>query len=294
MFRIGDFSKLAQVTVRALRLYDELGLLKPAHIDRFTDYRYYTIEQRPRLNRILALKDLGFSLEEIARRLSGNVPADQLWEMLTAKQTEIEREVQEAKARLARVEARLRQIQHEGAPPEYDVVLKKVEPQMIASSRRIVPEIREMPDYRYRQYKEVYDWLAQIGVRPLEPELAIYHNPEYVEEDIDMELAAPVDVAAVRGLAPPPLTWPCPNCRVPRRWPAPSTRAISGTWGCPSPRCIRGLARTASCPAARIVNCTSSGANWRRTKKTYATSCWKCRSLSPLLTLTLREGVSSP
>ncbi len=71
MIKIGDFSRLAQVSVRTLRLYDEMGLLKPAHIDRFSDYRYYSIEQLPRLNRILALKDLGFSLEQISRMLKG-------------------------------------------------------------------------------------------------------------------------------------------------------------------------------------------------------------------------------
>ena len=69
MFKIGDFSRLAQVSVKALRYYGKLGLLKPAWIDRYTGYRYYTAEQLPRLNRILALKDLGFSLEQIKQLL---------------------------------------------------------------------------------------------------------------------------------------------------------------------------------------------------------------------------------
>jgi len=63
MFKIGEFSKLSQVTVKTLRYYDEIGLLKPAEVDRFTSYRYYSVDQLPRLNRILALKDLGLSLE---------------------------------------------------------------------------------------------------------------------------------------------------------------------------------------------------------------------------------------
>lgn len=62
MLRIGEFSQLAQISIRTLRLYDEMGLFKPAQIDRFTEYRYYNVEQLPRLNRILALKDLGLSL----------------------------------------------------------------------------------------------------------------------------------------------------------------------------------------------------------------------------------------
>jgi DNA-binding transcriptional MerR regulator len=63
MLKIGNFSKLSQVSVKTLHYYDQIGLLRPAKIKRFTGYRYYTIDQLPRLNRILALRDLGFSLE---------------------------------------------------------------------------------------------------------------------------------------------------------------------------------------------------------------------------------------
>ncbi len=74
MLKISDFSKLARVPTATLRYYDVLGLLKPAQVDKFTEYRYYTLDQLPRLNRILALKDLGFSLEDIARLLNGHIP----------------------------------------------------------------------------------------------------------------------------------------------------------------------------------------------------------------------------
>jgi DNA-binding transcriptional MerR regulator len=67
MLKIGEFAWLGQVTVETLRHYDRLGLLKPARLDRFTDYRYYALDQLPRLNRILALKGLGLTLEQIAR-----------------------------------------------------------------------------------------------------------------------------------------------------------------------------------------------------------------------------------
>ncbi|HET7143120.1 MAG TPA: helix-turn-helix domain-containing protein, partial [Anaerolineales bacterium] len=82
MLSIGDFSQLGQVSVRTLRLYDELRLFKPARVDRFTGYRYYSVDQLPRLNRILMLKDLGLSLEQIARLLKDNLTADQLRGML--------------------------------------------------------------------------------------------------------------------------------------------------------------------------------------------------------------------
>jgi DNA-binding transcriptional MerR regulator len=192
MLRIGDFSQMGQVSVRTLRLYDELGLLKPAHIDKFTDYRYYSIEQLPRLNRILALKDLGFSLEQIARLINEPISAEQLQGMLTLKQNEIEREVQDAQSRLTRVAARLRQIEREGQHPQYDVVLKKVAPQTIASLRRTVPTMDEMATLRCAMYTDLYRRLDERDVTPLDPEFALYHNLEYTELDIDMEAAVTV------------------------------------------------------------------------------------------------------
>jgi DNA-binding transcriptional MerR regulator len=93
MFRIGELSKLSKVSVKALRHYDDLGLLAPASVDRFTSYRYYTADQLPRLNRILALKDLGLSLEEIRRLLAEGPPAAELRGMLRIKQAEVDAEV---------------------------------------------------------------------------------------------------------------------------------------------------------------------------------------------------------
>ena len=126
MLKIGEFAWLSQVTVETLRHYDRLDLLKPVRLDPFTGYRYYTLDQLPRLNRILALKDLGLSLEEIARMLDQQVKPDEIRSILESQQAELEREVQEAQRRLTRVEARLKQIDMEGKMPEHEVLLKPV------------------------------------------------------------------------------------------------------------------------------------------------------------------------
>lgn len=78
MFKIGEFSKLSLVPAKTLRYYDQIGLLKPNEVDHFTGYRYYSASQLPRLNRILALKDLGLSLEEIGRLLDEELTAAQI------------------------------------------------------------------------------------------------------------------------------------------------------------------------------------------------------------------------
>lgn len=196
MFKIGDFSQLGQVSIRTLRLYDELGLLRPAQIDKFTGYRFYSVEQLPRLNRILALKDLGLSLDQIGDLLKRDLPVEQLRGMLMLKQAEIKTQMQEMQAQMRRVAARLKQIEQEGQPPQYEVVIKSVEAQTILSARGIVPTLSDMVGIRCRLYEDLYRWLNDHAVRALEPEMAIYHNSEYVEQDIDMEAATPIDSAA--------------------------------------------------------------------------------------------------
>lgn len=128
MFRIGDFSQLGHVSVRTLRHYDELGLLKPAEVDPLTDYRYYTIEQLSRLNRIVALKDLSFSLKEIRSLLEKDVSLGDLRRMLEHKQAELTQQLQTESARLARLQVRLKHVELEDAPLGFDVTLKQVPP----------------------------------------------------------------------------------------------------------------------------------------------------------------------
>ena len=70
MFRIGDFSRIARVSARQLRFYEEIGLFRPAHADAQTGYRYYRAAQLAELNRIIVLKELGFSLEQIREVLA--------------------------------------------------------------------------------------------------------------------------------------------------------------------------------------------------------------------------------
>ena len=192
MFKIGDFSKLGQVSIRMLRHYDQLGLLKPDHIDKFTGYRYYTAGQLAHLNRIIFFKDLGFSLQQIKDLIRNDLPKDQLRGMLTMKQVELEREVQDSHARLARVEARLQQIEQEGKPPPYEVTTKSAEEMVIAAVRQLVPKPQDMDYYCKQMYTTLYSGLDDLGISPRYPEVTFYHNEEYPETDLDVETAVVV------------------------------------------------------------------------------------------------------
>ena len=142
MLKIGEFSRLVGVPVKTLRYYDEIGLFKSDHIDEQTGYRFYSFEQLPRLNRLLALKDLGLSLSEIDQMLQENLSADQLRGMLLLKQVELEDLARDIRERIARVEARLSLIEMEDKMPDYEVVIKTVEPVLVASKRRPFPTLQ--------------------------------------------------------------------------------------------------------------------------------------------------------
>jgi DNA-binding transcriptional MerR regulator len=192
MFKIGEFSRIGQVSVRMLRHYDKMRLLTPKEVDKFTGYRYYTLDQLPRLNRILALKDLGLSLEEIADLIENDLSPQQLRGMLIMKQAQIQQALVDEQKRLQRVANRLRQIETEDQPSPYEMLIKDVEPMILVKTHAIVPNMDEMPIYRCGMFEEVHGWLEGYGVEPAAPEVMIYHLWEYREEDIEIEVGVPI------------------------------------------------------------------------------------------------------
>jgi DNA-binding transcriptional MerR regulator len=211
VYKIGEFSRLGQVSARMLRHYDQLGLLKPSQTDRFTGYRYYTVDQLARLHRIIALKELGLPLEQIGDLLQSKagLSAERLRGMLLMRQAELEHELRDRERQLTDVEARLRQIEQEGRPLPYEIVTKAVPAQVVASVRAVAPTVGEMSYYCYSLYAQLYEGLRQHGLAWLQPEITLYHNEEYVESDLDVETAVPVapdPMGLQRSLAGAPFT----------------------------------------------------------------------------------------
>jgi DNA-binding transcriptional MerR regulator len=201
MLRIGEFAWLSQVTVETLRHYDRIGLLKPVHLDRFTGYRYYSLDQLPRLNRILALKDLGLSLEKIAQMLDQEISADEIRDILERKQVELKEHIQEAQRRLARVQARLSQIEMEGKMPDFEILLKSVKAQWIASVRETISSWDQdvVGPTLTRMFDEVLEHLLDHDADFADPGTALYHHQNpfidngIKKEELDVEAAAPID-----------------------------------------------------------------------------------------------------
>jgi DNA-binding transcriptional MerR regulator len=189
MLKIGEFSRLSQVTVKTLHHYDEIGLLKPSHVDAFTEYRYYTLDQLPRLHRIIALKSMGLSLDEIAQLLLEDLPTEQIRGMLRLKRIEAQQRLQEEQSRLAQIEFRLRQIEMVGSMQTVDIVIKRIEPFFALTLRRIAHNRQER-----QVVAEPIDMAIESGA--IKPSGAarfnIFYEEEFRGEYDDYELGIPV------------------------------------------------------------------------------------------------------
>lgn len=187
MFKIGDFSKLNKVSIKALRHYDELGLLKPVKVDDSTGYRYYSAAQLPKLNKILALKDLGFSLNKITEIIDYDQTSEFLSSMLAIRKEELMESIKKDKEKLSRIENLINTINEEVNYNmlKYDVIIKEVESLKIAS-------IREIISYYDKQgplWEELVEYLNQNNVKMLQPCILNYHDSGYKESDVDVEVA---------------------------------------------------------------------------------------------------------
>ncbi len=178
MFTIGDFARHGRVSARMLRHYDAIGLLRPDRTDPFTGYRYYSAAQLARLNRVIALKDLGFTLQQVQQILEEKVGTEELRGMLVLRQAELEEAMAASAARLAQVEARLRSIESEGRMPTDDVIVKSIPAvrvaRLTATATGYGPE--HIGPVLGPLYDELFRRLESAGVTPTGPGVAHYED----------------------------------------------------------------------------------------------------------------------
>src|SRR5689334_1965813 len=193
MFTIGDFARHGRVTVRMLRHYDRLGLLRPARVDPDSGYRFYEAAQLSRLNRIVALKDLGLTLEQVLSILDEKVGVQELRGMLRLRRAELEEQLRQDTARLAGVEVRLSIIEAEGVMPTEDVQIKPVPAVRLAQLSGLATDFEpsSIGPVVSPLYQQLFERLEKAGVTPTGPGVAWY------EEDpsgIRVHAGVPVDL----------------------------------------------------------------------------------------------------
>lgn len=205
MFQIGQFSKLTQVTIRMLRYYDEVGLLKPVMIDPQSGYRLYAAAQIPTLNKIVYLRDCGFNVSEIATALSidnrnkdkslnGSLDesqGDSLTDQLERKKLEVELTIKAEQEKLRKIEMAQKEIFNANGNMHYQVSMKSIPSYSVLSLRKT------MPDYyaEGQMWEELSSFAAKENLQFSQntATFSIYHDLEYKEQNVDIELCAPVE-----------------------------------------------------------------------------------------------------
>lgn len=194
MFSIGDFARHGRVSVRMLRHYDAVGLLRPDRVDAATGYRYYEAARLARLNRIVALKDLGFTLEQVGRILDEKVDSAELRGMLTLRRAELEQRIVEDRARLVQVDTRLRIIEKEGLMPTEDVVVKSVPAvrvaELIGAAEGFEPG--SIGPVIGLLFEELCRRLDRAGITPVGPAIAYYEQRPEGDGSVVVHAAMPV------------------------------------------------------------------------------------------------------
>jgi DNA-binding transcriptional MerR regulator/effector-binding domain-containing protein len=199
MFRIGEFSRIAQVSGRLLRYYDKLGLFRPARIDAQRGYRYYSAKQLPELNRILALKELGLTLDEIAR-LSPQISTDDMRSMLIRKKAQLEQRLREELARLRSVESRIDQIDREGSLRDYEVVLKSIATQPFLATREPATTLATCRAAAQDIGRSVF---ALVGKKAVGHFVLVIHSPLWEPNHLDIEMGFTLNSPMERALTLP-------------------------------------------------------------------------------------------
>lgn len=178
LYKIGMFASMNHVTIKALRYYDEENILKPKVIDTETNFRYYTLSQMEELHQILALKELGFKIDEIKAIISGISEKD----LLKRKRNQLMMKIADLTKVLAKIEQAL-----DGPEKHFSshVLIKSLPEVMVASMTRRIDSYDDL----YIMMPEMGQEMERLGCQCALPEYCFtsYPEPGYKEEGILLE-----------------------------------------------------------------------------------------------------------
>lgn len=187
MFKIGDFSKLAMVSVRMLRYYDEVGLFKPIAIDDFTGYRYYSASQIKTINLIVSLRNMGFNVSDITLAI-GSESDEILKNMLSRKKNDIKDNILLEKEKLKKVNAAIGDIEKERVNMSYNVKMKSVPSYKVVALRDIIPTY----DAEGILWARIGQFVEENKIQVQELCYATYYDKGYKDGEVDVEVVMAV------------------------------------------------------------------------------------------------------
>ena len=199
MFKIGEFSKLCGLSIDTLYHYEKMKILIPDNINEYTGYRSYDAAQLVTVNKLLALKDAGFSLDEIAKILNNNLSNSVLLEMLEIKALSLENELKSKRERLERLHTNIFLIKNGGIPVMNEISIKRVEPVFAASIRKSFTKDR-FDEELEMMWSDVNRHIDEKGGRRTIPCMMIYYTgwvdllnwTDTGEQPLDVEVVEPM------------------------------------------------------------------------------------------------------
>ncbi len=184
MYKIGELSKLCNISVKALRYYDAEGLLIPDEIDKFTGYRYYSAAKLADCYRIIALKELGFSLDEIKAQLVAN-NNEKIIASLNEKLSELRGLIENTEKQLKRIET-IRNNLTEGEQKMFDIIVRNTDELRVAFVRKNYLKKVDAIEEIYKMANELPKSI--VGKR----KIIINYEIEYREEDFDLAVCVEI------------------------------------------------------------------------------------------------------
>lgn len=184
MLKIGNFSRIAGVSIRLLHYYEELGLFEPAHIDPISGYRYYESRQIIQLNKIRALKELGLTLQEIKLYVDEEISRDELKGMLKLKKSQVYQSLQDELLRLRRIEYNLEKLEENEMPATADVIIKPISGQHYLSARNNAVPFREF----WQIVEKVTGAIRERNLQIPGTLTILEHSESYPEKYLDLEI----------------------------------------------------------------------------------------------------------
>ncbi|ASA20851.1 MerR family transcriptional regulator [Paenibacillus donghaensis] len=186
MFRIGDFSKLSNISIRMLRHYDKLGVLIPEKTDQDTGFRYYSAAQLRTVNKIQMLKEMGFSLAIIKEMLSSDGDLAKIRAYFAVREAELQEELWLLNTQNQLLASSLELLRRDVLPMEYHVLVKSIPERAVISARRIIPTYADEHLLWGQLYSELAGQNLPIAAPPYG--LAIFHDQEHKDSDVDVEV----------------------------------------------------------------------------------------------------------
>lgn len=183
MLKIGDFSRLSRVSIRMLRYYDDADLIRPVMVDKYTGYRYYSENQLLIIGKITALKNMGFGVAAIKEILKYEDEPAEMERMFNIQKTQLMEEAEVLRNRMKLLDAAIDMLRKD-VTMKYDYVVKQIPERYVASVRQIIPKYEE----EGRLWHYLFSETSDQKMIPCGPSMAVLHDKEYKENDVDVEV----------------------------------------------------------------------------------------------------------